>query len=53
MALESKTTPSVMALSRQKTGLVRTKGGNLSARGAYELSPASGPAQVTLFGSGT
>jgi transketolase len=43
-----------MALSRQKTAAVRTNATeNLSARGAYELLPASGPAEVTLFASGT
>ena len=53
IALEHKTTPSVMALSRQKTGVVRTTGGNLSARGAYEVASADGEAQVTIFASGS
>jgi transketolase len=55
LALQAKTTPSVMALSRQKTPAVRTEaiGENLSARGAYQLVAASRPAQVTLFASGT
>ncbi|MDP1631403.1 MAG: transketolase [Caulobacter sp.] len=53
LALESKTTPSVMALSRQKTGIVRTQGGNLSARGAYEAAAAEGEARVTIFASGS
>jgi transketolase len=54
LAIESRTAPSVMALSRQKTAAVRTSvTENLSARGAYELIAASGPAQVTLFASGT
>ncbi len=53
LALEAKTTPSVMALSRQKTGVARTQGGNLSANGAYELVGADGEAQVTLFASGS
>ena len=35
-----------MALSRQKTPAVRTKGGDLSAKGAYELAPATGQAKV-------
>jgi transketolase len=52
-ALRATTSPSIMALSRQKTLAVRTKGGNLSVRGAYELAPATGKAQVTLFASGT
>ncbi len=53
IALEHKTTPSVMALSRQKTGVVRTQGGNLSAKGAYEVAAAEGAAQVTIFASGS
>ena len=44
-----------MALSRQKVPAVRTAaaGENLSARGAYELQPASGEARATLFATGT
>jgi transketolase len=56
VALEHRQTPSVMALSRQKTPAVRlssTGGENLSARGAYELAAAEGEAQITLFASGT
>jgi transketolase len=53
LALQHKTTPSVMALSRQKTPAARKSAGNLSAKGAYELSPASGPAKATIFSSGT
>ena len=54
LAIESRTAPSIMALSRQKTAAVRTSAAhNLSAKGAYELIAASGPAQVTLFASGT
>jgi transketolase len=54
LALEAKTQPSVMALSRQKTAAARTTASeNLSARGAYEIAAASGPAQATLFASGT
>ena len=55
VALQSRGTPSVMALSRQKTPAVRCKPSreNLCARGAYELDAASGPARVTLFGTGT
>jgi transketolase len=55
-ALEHRQTPSLMALSRQKTPAVRlhpTDGANLSARGAYELAAANGEPQVTLFASGT
>jgi transketolase len=55
LALDARTTPSVVALSRQKTPAVRTEAAseNLSARGAYELLAASGEAKVTLFASGT
>ncbi|MBU2396152.1 MAG: transketolase [Alphaproteobacteria bacterium] len=54
-ALEHKTAPSAMALSRQKTPAVRTAASNdnLSARGAYEIRAAKGEAKVTLFGTGT
>lgn len=55
LALEDKKTPSVMALSRQKTAAVRLEASseNLSAKGAYELRAADGEAKVTLFASGT
>jgi transketolase len=55
LALESKSAPSVMALSRQKVPAVRTvlAGENLSARGAYQLAAAGHPAQVTIFASGS
>ncbi len=55
VALQSKTAPSALALSRQKTPAVRTVASseNLSAKGAYELKAASGEAKVTLFGTGT
>jgi len=54
LALASTRTPSVMALSRQKTAGVRGDAGeNQSARGAYQLVGASKPAQVTIFASGT
>ena len=55
IALESKTTPSALALSRQKTPAVRVAAAseNLSARGAYELKPASGEARATIFATGT
>jgi len=52
-ALTERKTPSIMALSRQKTPAVRTGGGDLAAKGAYELLPADGEAKVTLFASGT
>jgi transketolase len=54
LALTAERTPSVMALSRQKTPGVRGDAGeNQSARGAYQLVGAGHPAQVTLFASGT
>lgn len=54
VALQHQRTPSVMALSRQKTPHVRATGGDLSAKGAYELLAAEGgEAQVTIFASGT
>jgi transketolase len=55
IALETKTTPSAMCLSRQKTPAVRTVASaeNLTARGAYEIKAANGEAKVTLFGTGT
>ncbi|GAA0869040.1 transketolase [Brevundimonas basaltis] len=55
LALEHKTTPSALALSRQKTAAVRTVAAteNLSAKGAYELRAANGEAKVTLFATGT
>ncbi|WP_292070895.1 transketolase [Brevundimonas sp. UBA7534] len=55
VALETKTAPSALALSRQKTPAVRTVASseNLSAKGAYEIKAANGEAKVTLFGTGT
>ena len=54
LALDAKRTPSVMALSRQKTAGVRGDAGeNQSARGAYQLAAATLPAQVTIFATGT
>jgi transketolase len=55
LALEHKSNPSALALSRQKTAAVRTvaTGENLSAKGAYELRAANGKAKVTLFATGT
>jgi transketolase len=54
-ALESRRSPSVLALSRQKTAAVRGHAAteNLCARGAYELAPASGEPRATIFASGT
>jgi transketolase len=59
LALEARKTPSILALSRQKTAAVRISAEenlsaqNLSAKGAYELIAASGPAKATIFASGT
>ena len=55
VALQTKTAPSALALSRQKTPAVRTVAAseNLSAKGAYEIKAASGEAKATLFGTGT
>ena len=55
IALQTKTAPSALALSRQKTPAVRTVAAteNLSAKGAYEIKAANGEAQATLFGTGT
>ncbi|WEK38571.1 MAG: transketolase [Candidatus Brevundimonas colombiensis] len=55
VALQTRTAPSALALSRQKTPAVRTvpSGENLSAKGAYEIKAADGEAKVTLFGTGT
>ncbi|MDQ0510299.1 transketolase [Ancylobacter amanitiformis] len=56
LALEHKTGPSVLALTRQNLPLLRTDAGTercLTARGAYELVAASGEAKVSLFASGS
>ncbi|MEI8147004.1 MAG: transketolase, partial [Alphaproteobacteria bacterium] len=55
LALKSAHAPSVLALSRQNLPAVRKTAvaGNLSAKGAYELAPAKGKAQVSLFASGS
>ncbi|GAA0643477.1 transketolase [Brevundimonas lenta] len=55
LALEHKTAPSALALSRQKTAAVRTVAAteNLSGKGAYELRAANGAAKATIFATGT
>ena len=55
LALEHAKGPSVLALTRQNLPAVRRRyvEENLSARGAYELSPASGKAKVSIFASGS
>jgi transketolase len=54
-ALRLEESPSVLALTRQNLPAVRLKNekGNLCKQGAYELSPASGEALVSLFASGS
>ena len=46
--------PSIMVLSRQTVPAVRSQGGDLALKGAYEISQASTrAAKVTLFATGT
>ena len=55
IALTSKTTPSVLALTRQNLPTVRTAhtGTNLTARGAYVLAEATGKRQAILMATGS
>ncbi len=55
IALTSKTTPSVLALSRQNLPTVRKahNNTNLSAKGAYVLAEAEGKRQVILMATGS
>jgi len=55
VALNARSTPTVLALSRQNLRPVRTReeDANLVARGAYELAGADGEAEVTIFASGS
>jgi transketolase len=54
-ALEADGGPSVLALTRQNLPALRLRyvDENVSARGAYELSPASEKAEVSIFASGS
>jgi transketolase len=54
-ALRLQQSPSVLALTRQNLPTLRLKNekGNPCKQGAYELSPASGEALVSLFASGS
>ncbi len=54
-AIEERKNPSVLALTRQNLPPLRKNyvEQNLSAKGAYEISPASGAAKVSLFASGS
>jgi len=54
LALQHKTRPSILALSRQGIPTLRTSGAeNSSSRGAYVLAAASGPRQATILATGT
>ena len=55
LSIMTKTTPSILALSRQGLPTVRTThtDENLTAKGAYILSPAQGKTIATLIASGS
>jgi transketolase len=55
LALEARTSPSALALTRQNLPQLRTgyTAENRCAAGAYELLPAEGAAKVSLFASGS
>jgi transketolase len=55
LALRHDKGPSILALSRQNLPIVRTSPTeeNFSAKGAYVLSPANGPAKATLIATGS
>jgi transketolase len=55
MALKERTSPSILALTRQSLPALRRThvADNLCARGAYEISPSSGAAAVSIFSSGS
>ena len=55
LAIEHETGPSVLALTRQNLVTQRKThtDENLSAKGAYELSPANGKAKVSLLATGS
>src|SRR5580704_211095 len=55
LALEARDRPSVLALTRQNLPQLRIEPGerNRCASGAYEIVPAQGPAEVSLFASGS
>lgn len=55
IALETKHTPSVLALTRQNLPTLRKEHTteNRSARGGYVISPAQGEAKVTLMATGS
>ncbi len=53
LALQSPSTPSVLALTRQNLPQLRKEGGMLSARGAYRLKSAEGARKVILMATGS
>ncbi|HEX2019466.1 MAG TPA: transketolase [Aurantimonas sp.] len=55
LALQARDAPSVLALSRQDLPTLRLDqhDENRSARGAYEIRPASGEAEVTIYATGS
>ncbi len=55
IAIENTEGPSALILTRQNLPLLRADATeeNKSAAGAYEISPASGPAKVSLFATGS
>ena len=55
LALEVSETPSVLALTRQNLPQLRRQldEANRCAAGAYEISPATGKAQVSIFATGS
>jgi transketolase len=55
LALEAKRTPSVLALTRQNVPQIRRTldDRNRCVSGAYEISPADGRAEVSLFATGS
>jgi transketolase len=55
LALEARETPSVLALTRQNLPQLRKEldEANRCAAGAYEISPAGGKAQVSIFATGS
>ena len=53
LALQSRDTPSVLALTRQNLPQLRDSGEMLSAKGAYRLRAASAPRRVVLIATGS
>ena len=55
LALEARKSPAILALTRQNVPPVRLtyEDANLCRQGAYELSPAVGKAQASIFASGS